>query len=39
MLDTGAAFKGKLTALCIETKEIFQSDTVADLYPDEFGRN
>jgi len=39
MMDTGAAFTGKLTALCIETKEIVQSDRVADLYPDELGRN
>lgn len=38
-IDTGAAFYGKLSALDIETKEIYQSDTVQNLYPDEKGRN
>lgn len=38
-VDTGAAFKGKLTILNIETKEFFQSDFLSDLYPDEKGRN
>lgn len=38
-IDTGAAFKGKLSALDIETKEVFQSDFVWKLYPDENGRN
>lgn len=38
-IDTGAAFKGKLTALNIETKEFVQSDTVCELYPEESGRN
>ncbi|SDR87728.1 serine/threonine protein phosphatase 1 [Formosa sp. Hel1_31_208] len=38
-IDTGAAFAGKLSAIDIETKEIFQSDTLKDLYPDELGRN
>lgn len=38
-VDTGAAFKGPLTALCVETKEIWQSDPLPDLYPNEEGRN
>jgi serine/threonine protein phosphatase 1 len=38
-VDTGAAFLGKLSAINIETKEFFQSDTVRLLYPDEKGRN
>ncbi|MFT5242364.1 MAG: serine/threonine protein phosphatase 1 [Glaciecola sp.] len=38
-VDTGAAFKGKLSAIDIDTKEVFQSDTVYKLYPDELGRN
>lgn len=38
-IDTGAAFYGKLSALNIDTKEIFQSDIVMDLYPGEKGRN
>lgn len=38
-IDTGAAFYGKLSAMDIDTKEIFQSDTVKDLYPGEKGRN
>jgi len=38
-VDTGAAFKGPLTAMNIDTKEIFQSDPVWTLYPDEKGRN
>jgi serine/threonine protein phosphatase 1 len=38
-LDTGAGFKGKLTFMDIDTKEIFQSDLVSDLYPDQKGRN
>ncbi len=38
-VDTGAAFTGKLSAIDIETKEIFQSDALKDLYPDELGRN
>lgn len=38
-VDTGAAFKGPLTALNVETKEIVQSDPVWTLYPDEKGRN
>jgi serine/threonine protein phosphatase 1 len=38
-IDTGAAFKGKLTILDIDTKEFWQSDKVMDLYPFEMGRN
>ncbi|WP_339756789.1 metallophosphoesterase family protein [uncultured Winogradskyella sp.] len=38
-IDTGAAFTGKLSAIDIETKEIFQSDILKVLYPDEMGRN
>lgn len=38
-VDTGAAFKGKLSAIDLETKEVFQSDNVKDLYPNELGRN
>ena len=38
-VDTGATFTGKLSAIDINTKEIFQSDIVKDLYPNEMGRN
>ena len=38
-VDTGAAFKGPLTAMNIETKEIVQSDPVWTLYSNEKGRN
>lgn len=38
-IDTGAAFLGKISALDIDTKEYWQSDVVADLYPLEVGRN
>ncbi len=38
-IDTGAAFKGKLSAMNLETKEVFQSDNLPALYPDEKGRN
>jgi len=38
-VDTGAAFHGKLSAIDIETKEVYQSDVVQILYPDEKGRN
>ncbi|MBC3757116.1 serine/threonine protein phosphatase [Hyunsoonleella sp. SJ7] len=38
-IDTGAAFFGPLSAINIDTKEVFQSDVVKDLYPDEMGRN
>jgi len=38
-IDTGAAFTGKLSAIDIEAKEVFQSEEVHKLYPDEKGRN
>lgn len=38
-LDTGAAFKGPLTLMDIDTKEFWQSDPVHMFYPDEKGRN
>ena len=38
-VDTGAAFKGKLSAIDIDTKDVFQSDNVYTLYPNEIGRN
>ena len=38
-IDTGAAFKGTLTALDIDTKEFWQSTPVHLLYPNEMGRN
>jgi serine/threonine protein phosphatase 1 len=38
-IDTGAAFKGRVTAMNIDTKVFFQSDCLPDLYPDEKGRN
>jgi serine/threonine protein phosphatase 1 len=38
-MDTGCGWNGKLTAMDIETKEIYQSDNVCTLYPNEKGRN
>ncbi|HLW33392.1 MAG TPA: metallophosphoesterase family protein [Aequorivita sp.] len=38
-VDTGAAFKGKLSMFEVNTKEIWQSDPVHLLYPEETGRN
>jgi len=38
-VDTGAAFKGKISAIDIQTKQIWQSDPVYQLYPAEEGRN
>ena len=38
-IDTGAAFKGCLSVLDIDTKEFWQSEPVYLLYPDEKGRN
>ena len=38
-VDTGAAFKGKLTIMDVDTKEFWQSDSLPDLYPTEKGRN
>ncbi len=38
-VDTGAAYKGVLTILDVETKAYWQSDPVHTLYPGEQGRN
>ena len=38
-VDTGAAFKGPLTILDIDSKKYWQSDPVWTLYPNEKGRN
>ena len=38
-IDTGAAFKGKLSVIDIESKTVWQSDPVWTLYPGETGRN
>lgn len=38
-IDTGAAFMGPLSMLDVDTKEVWQSDPVHILYPDEQGRN
>lgn len=38
-VDTGAAFKGPISAIDVDTKEVYQSDPVYSLYPDEQGRN
>ncbi|MDR5591258.1 metallophosphoesterase family protein [Christiangramia sp. SM2212] len=38
-VDTGAAFKGSISALDVNSKEVYQSDPVHTLYPDEQGRN
>lgn len=38
-IDTGAAFKGPLTVMDVDTEEFWQSDPVHTLYPDEPGRN
>ncbi len=38
-IDTGAAFKGKLSVMDVHTKEYWQSDPVMELYPNESGRN
>jgi len=38
-VDTGAAFKGAVSAIDIDSKEIYQSDPVHTLYPEEQGRN
>ena len=38
-IDTGAAFTGKLTAMDVNSKAVFQSDRLPELYPDEKGRN
>lgn len=38
-MDTGAAYYGKLSAMNIETGQVWQSDDVPSLYPGEKGRN
>lgn len=38
-MDTGAAFKGSLTIMDVDTKQYWQSDPVHTLYPGERGRN
>jgi serine/threonine protein phosphatase 1 len=38
-LDTGAAFKGPLTIMDVDTKEFWQSEPLNNLYFDEKGRN
>ena len=38
-VDTGAAFKGPLTILDVDTKEFWQSEPLDQLYFDEKGRN
>lgn len=38
-LDTGAAFRGRLSIMDIDTREFWQSDPVHSLYPGERGRN
>ncbi len=38
-IDTGAAFKGPLTIIDINTKEFWQSEPLPNLYPTEKGRN
>ncbi|MCK7589016.1 metallophosphoesterase [Subsaxibacter sp. CAU 1640] len=38
-VDTGAAFFGKLSGINIDSKEVFQTQTLMELYPNERGRN
>lgn len=38
-VDTGAAFKGPLSVIDVDSKQVWQSDPVWTLYPDEPGRN
>jgi serine/threonine protein phosphatase 1 len=38
-IDTGAAFLGKISVMDVNTKQSWQSDIVAKLYPNEAGRN
>ncbi|PVD52469.1 serine/threonine protein phosphatase [Terrimonas sp.] len=38
-VDTGAAFTGRLSVINAETKKVWQSDIVQQLYPGEKGRN
>ncbi|QNF33618.1 metallophosphoesterase [Adhaeribacter swui] len=39
LMDTGAAFTGCLSVMDMDTKEVWQSDKLMQLYPDELGRN
>ncbi len=38
-VDTGAAFKGRISMMDVNSKEIYQSEPVFELYPNENGRN
>ncbi len=38
-IDTGAAFKGPLSIMDVDTKEVWQSEAIYQLYPLENGRN
>jgi serine/threonine protein phosphatase 1 len=38
-MDTGAAFKGPLSAMDVDTKKLWQTQAVCLYYPDEAGRN
>jgi serine/threonine protein phosphatase 1 len=38
-MDTGAGYTGMLSMMDINSKELFQSDKLTELYPDERGRN
>jgi len=38
-MDTGGGWEGKLSLMDVDTKEVFQSDVVLDLYPETRGRN
>lgn len=38
-MDTAAGYDGVISMMNIETKEVFQSDRIYRLYPDETGRN
>jgi serine/threonine protein phosphatase 1 len=38
-MDTGACFTGRLSLMNIDTKELYQSELVMKLYPNEKGRN
>jgi serine/threonine protein phosphatase 1 len=38
-VDTGAAFKGPLTLMDVDTKEFWQSEPLPHIYPTERGRN
>ena len=38
-VDTGAAFKGPLTIMDVDTKEYWQSEPLNELYFNEKGRN